>query len=1020
MDVHAFVPLVACIAYIPLSVILLGNRPWDRKQKLFFLYLISAFLWSLSSVFFRSDFFMQDKLLLVKVGNCVGIWTGVQFHYFLHIFYERRRFKAPFAYTLPGATIVLAALGYIPKTIDITPDGIYVNYGIWLSIIGLLLMALICWDVYYLVRRRKILADPILRNQMVYLLLGIGIMILSTIISFAPLGGGFPFSHVGNLAIACLLTYAVVTQHLLDFRVLFRHGLTSLAYGTIFISTCLAWWLLFQKVFPFNSGFSSVLMSLLATLVIFVIFGVRARTVIAERMEQVFYGEKAGPRRNLANFMDKIYDAPTLEHFGSQLVSLLTYSVDCHRACFLLPGAGDGDFVPRFIYPHGVDNPLSAMKLRQDSPVITWLKRESQRLSKQEIETLPEFHGLWQEEKEDVRSAEIEMFVPLMNSGRLIAVLTVSKKRKGKLYTVEDLDLIKFTADHVAVSMEKEYLREQVEEQRGELALINRLSAIMTSSVNIEEIFENFAQELNSEIGIDYASVALIEEDHLRILALYSRLNSGRRVGDKIPFKDSAAEWVAEHKESLYQADLEHGREFSNTKAHIKQGMRCAIYLPLVVRDDVIGTLLIASKHTQAYNPGQIQALKHLALQIAMPIENAQLYARAEQRARVDELTGLYNRRHFEERFREEIARHSRRENSFSLLMLDLDSFKTYNDIYGHPSGDLLLNQIGGIIKSSIRSADQAFRYGGDEFVVILPETDVEDSYVVAERTRERIAAEMQAREIAVTCSGGLANYPSDGMMHGELVTMADTALYYAKRTGGNRVYLSSKILSESTSGEMGVDARKSGLSTVYALASAVDAKDHYTYGHSRKVNTYAVALAEAIGVLPEEVSKISAAALLHDVGKIGVPDKILTKKGELSTLDWKAIRSHPTLGANIVRNVPSLAACVNGVLYHHERWDGTGYPEGLKGDGIPLDARILAIADAFAAMISDRPYRDALSGDKVKEQLRQGAGKQFDPGLAETFIGIVEASLSEKAEMGQKLSGRRENRDSGNADLSK
>jgi putative nucleotidyltransferase with HDIG domain len=245
-------------------------------------------------------------------------------------------------------------------------------------------------------------------------------------------------------------------------------------------------------------------------------------------------------------------------------------------------------------------------------------------------------------------------------------------------------------------------------------------------------------------------------------------------------------------------------------------------------------------------------------------------------------------------------------------------------------------------------------------------------------------------------------------MMYGELVTMADTALYYAKSTGGNRIYLSSKILSESTT-EMGINARRTGLSTVYALAAAVDAKDHYTYGHSRKVNTYAVALAETIGLSPEEVPRISAAALLHDIGKIGIPDKILTKKGKLDEAEWIAIKPHPILGANIVRNVPGLVPSVNGVLYHHEWWDGTGYPEGLEGDKIPLDARILAIADAFAAMGSARPYRDALSDSAVIKQLRQSAGKQFDPGLVETFIGIVKAGLPEKMEIGQESPGEQE-----------
>jgi len=285
-----------------------------------------------------------------------------------------------------------------------------------------------------------------------------------------------------------------------------------------------------------------------------------------------------------------------------------------------------------------------------------------------------------------------------------------------------------------------------------------------------------------------------------------------------------------------------------------------------------------------------------------------------------------------------------------------------------------------------------------------LPQTISEDAYVVAERVREQIASEMKAKEVAITCSIGLASYPSDGVMFGELITATDTALYYAKRTGGNRTYLSAKVLSEPLT-EAGTNARGGGLSAVYALVSAVDAKDHYTYGHSRKVNTYAVALAEAIGLSPDEVSRVSTAALLHDIGKIGIPDKILSKKGKLTTEEWEAIKSHPKFGANIIGNVPSLVSCLPAILYHHERWDGTGYPEGLKGETIPLDARILAIADAFAAMTSARPYRDAFCDDKVIKRLRQGAGKQFDPQLVEVFISLVEAGFPEKVKARQESS---------------
>ena len=404
----------------------------------------------------------------------------------------------------------------------------------------------------------------------------------------------------------------------------------------------------------------------------------------------------------------------------------------------------------------------------------------------------------------------------------------------------------------------------------------------------------------------------------------------------------------------------------------------------------------MASLKPNAYTNRQIRLLEQVALQIATPIENAQLYTRAEQRSRVDELTGLFNRRHFEERLKEEIGRHSRYGNLFSILLLDLDNFKTYNDIYGHPAGDILLSQIGKVIKGSVRSADQAFRYGGDEFVVILPEAAMDDAYVVAERVRVQVAREMEAKEIAVTVSIGVASYPADGVISGELVTVADTALYYAKRTGGNRVYLSSRILSEPVD-DAGTYARHNGLSAIYALVSTVEAKDPYTYGHSRKVNTYAVALAEAVGLSPEEVSRVSTAALLHDIGKIGIADRVLNKKSKLTKEDWEAIRSHPRLGATIVGNVPNLAPCVSTILHHHERWDGSGYPEGLKGEQISVEARILAIADAFEAMSAARPYRPALCNEKVLTELRRGAGSQFDPELVEVFIGVVEAGLPDK-----------------------
>jgi len=188
-------------------------------------------------------------------------------------------------------------------------------------------------------------------------------------------------------------------------------------------------------------------------------------------------------------------------------------------------------------------------------------------------------------------------------------------------------------------------------------------------------------------------------------------------------------------------------------------------------------------------------------------------------------------------------------------------------------------------------------------------------------------------------------------------------------------------------------------LSTIYALAATVDAKDHYTYGHSKKVSRYATEIAEALGYSEERIATIRAAALLHDIGKIGVSDGILLKTNALSADDWESIRAHPKLGVAILKHVGGLSGCLAAIQYHHEHYDGSGYPAGLKGENIPLDARILAVADAYDAMTSLRPYREGkLSPEQATEEIERCTGTQFDPEIVKVFVARKDAQLSKEA----------------------
>jgi diguanylate cyclase (GGDEF)-like protein len=511
-------------------------------------------------------------------------------------------------------------------------------------------------------------------------------------------------------------------------------------------------------------------------------------------------------------------------------------------------------------------------------------------------------------------------------------------------------------------------------------------------------VYDAFVAGLREVIDVDYTMVALIDEDELVFSAISTEVGSAWKAGSRTSLNATPTEWIATHKKTLLESDLIQDSIFSTGAEFIKRGIRSIVYLPLITKGEVIGSLTVASHRPDAYSKTQINLLERLASQISTSVANSQLYAKAEQRARVDELTGLFNRRHFDEVLSREINRHSRYGSILSLVFIDLDNFKSYNDTMGHLNGDKILAQIGHLIKGALRNIDLSFRYGGDEFAIILPHSSTDDAHAVTERVRNIIATETKNNRVEITASLGLASWPSDGLTMDDIIEAADRALYHAKRTGGNRTCVVSQMLPPLTDSlESSSAAEKETLNTIYALAATIEARDPYTYGHSRKVRGYAVALAEALNLPSDKVAIISHAALLHDIGKIGILDEVLNKPGRLEANERELIKTHPQLSRTIVGHVPSLTPCIPAILHHHERWDGEGYPNGLKETAIPLEARILAIADSFDAMTSLRPYRAPLSTQEAIEEIKRCAGTQFDPTLVVEFLLIAPTLISDE-----------------------
>ena len=541
------------------------------------------------------------------------------------------------------------------------------------------------------------------------------------------------------------------------------------------------------------------------------------------------------------------------------------------------------------------------------------------------------------------------------------------------------------------------------EEQQNKL--VKRFSASVSQTLSTADIMEKLGDVVSSEIPLDQMYICLLEDGKYQAKYCTSPLAT---LSFSISKDSPQIAYLREQESYFILGEFQNSPRYLSvweTEKELFRRLNIDCVAAMKDGDEIVGLLLLSAKErSRSFNAVEIGFLETVASIASIAMKNAALYEKMFREARIDPLTGVYNYRFFVERL-EELFKTCGKE-CLTLVYIDVDDFKLYNQLYGVGEGDAALCRIGEAITHCVGESGTVFRTSGKIFAVLLPYQDTQRGRGLAREIGKRVAeinAVPERRRLKpLSVSAGICSAPYAASSAKELMDNADMAVYNAKQGGKDQIVifrgasdLVPQHLAERTDAivdriERGDGEYRTALSMISALTAAIDAKDHYTYAHSKNVARYAATLAVATGLNDDQVRTIYAAGLLHDIGKISIPESILKKTGKLEPDEYQIMKDHVNNSIEMIRHLPEMDYLIPAVLGHHERWDGKGYPRGIAGEEIPVSARCLAIADVFDAMTTDRPYRKGLPLEFALEEMDKQAGKQLDPQLTPVFVRLI------------------------------
>jgi len=604
------------------------------------------------------------------------------------------------------------------------------------------------------------------------------------------------------------------------------------------------------------------------------------------------------------------------------------------------------------------------------------------------------------------------MAVPILRFNQPVGIMAAMNYEREFAYGGRDLEVMETAAGQVAVAIENARLFAEELRRARHLEFLNSVSRTAISSQNAEQMLAEIVGEIQRNFHFDHIGIGILDYATKEIEIKAEAGTTTSVLGRRVPVGTGIIGKAARTNELVQDAGEGRG---------LLPEARSTLAIPLTYAETLLGVLNLESRRENAFAEQEVLILRTLADLLATALHNVYVFQKLQQQAITDSLTGIKTRRFFLESVQGEWKRASRSGRPFSVVMVDLDGFKDINDTLGHLEGDLVLARIGRLLEQKSRQSNVVARYGGDEFVILMPETSLEQAQVLSERLRLWIATDPMLSGMKVTGSFGVATYPVHGAQVEDILRVADAGMYISKKEGGNRVSMAEEFVDrehlleqrelvtayvdgflrgespgpeaadelvgtlKKLGSEQGGD-RQGLMQALRTLTRAAETRE-YSAGHGDTVARFAEAVGHELMLTEDEMIDLVFAARVHDVGKIIIPERILNKPGPLSDDEFALMRKHVLVGAQIVDAIPGRERARLMVLHHHERFDGSGYPNGLRGEEIPLGSRIISVAEAYVDMTTERAYAAVKSQEEAIAELEAMSGVQFDGMLVRILI---------------------------------